>query len=108
MVAAVLLVAVAILSAGTSARGRSKPYLGEGVRNLKAAAPVDVEHDLHHDRAQGYFCGTQVNGITTPGHIEATYLDLSCTLPGIVLFYTHARTHARTHTRTPMEDEKYG
>ena len=31
------------------------------------------------------FCGTQVDGITTPGHIVATYLDLACSLPGATL-----------------------
>ena len=28
------------------------------------------------------FCGTQHNGITTPGSIDAEYMDITCSVPG--------------------------
>ena len=32
-----------------------------------------------------FTCGQQLDGITTPGHVIARYLDLSCTLPGATI-----------------------
>ena len=34
---------------------------------------------------KSFTCGQQLDGITTPGHIIARYLDLSCVLPGATI-----------------------
>ena len=52
---------------------------------VAAWVPCLVATALRAPAAGPPFCGTQVDGITTPGHIVATFLDLKCSLPGATL-----------------------